>query len=184
MSDSFVLVGTTCRQAARALVRLTGKSLVLCPNIGDGASPVHIILPHGFESHGQAADYRHDVNGFARRIGFGSVCGYWDSELGWLSGVDPTEPLTDRQLHKLLQELRCQTLEQLRAREAARHKAMLEHLAREEAERPAREAARLVRQQRIAEAREQYRELFEAALRRVPLNRRGRPRQDMARRLQ
>lgn len=138
-----VIVGNAgVLEIGRVVTALACKRVVVCPSIGDGASPVTIIAGPHLSHAGQAATYRHDVDGWAVAQGMAAVTGWWDETHGWcatVTGYDDGERL----------------VEELRSRgHKARTMAAIERAAERRAERIAAEQAEQerTRPQREADA--------------------------------
>jgi hypothetical protein len=85
MSAEIVLGdGSTVQDVADALAyESKGKKIVVCPSIGDAASPVYLRAGGHTQQLGQCADYRHEVAAYAAKNGYLSVIGYYSQVDGW-----------------------------------------------------------------------------------------------------
>lgn len=158
---SFAVVGGTAEKIAAAVTRLARCRVAYTASIGDAASAVYVLAGPHRSNHGQVADYRHEVVAWAERQGIASVVGWYDEARQWVYSVRVPGTVDPREVAAAVGR---RTLADVESAEAARHRRMVEDMARWEAERPAREAAAAERAALIAGLEEQYRPLRDAAL--------------------
>lgn len=162
-TTTFVLVGGHTQTTAEALTRLAQGRVAYTASIGDAASPVYVQAGPHRSSHGQVADYRHDVAAWAGRQGIASVCGWWSDVRGWCHTVELPEGVTV-DAARLAREAGAKPLADLEASEAAAHRRLVAGIERHERERPAREARAAAHAAIVAGLEDEYRPLRDAAL--------------------
>lgn len=169
-----MLIGTTAADVAQVLTRITRRPVVYVSSVGDAASPVVYVAGLYSRQIGQCADWRHRVEDAARQHNAVYAEGSWlGDEYGWVVGIP------DEYADAVCRELWVVTVAQKRARDAARHAAMVREMERREAERPALEAAAAAYRAECEARAAEYRPLYEAARARVRTTRRGPHRGDL-----
>jgi hypothetical protein len=154
-----------------------GFTVVETASIGDAASAVRVIMGPHVKTAGQVADYRHNVAEYARDQGYASAIGFWSQDREWLVAVTlpPGEDWCEVKIYDFCQKFGLKSLHEVEAEEAAAHKRLVLGMERWQQEQPEREALAAKLAQERLQLREQYRELFAAAVAALPRNRRGEP---------